>query len=118
MQAIHITTTGIETSDDVSLVEAVLRMLAGIADVAAVRSLRLISVLYDEQAIAPRTVLRAIRSTGYGARLLRPDGARRRSTPRVTRLANPARPDPMSCAVATWRDVPASGQSGARSIAL
>lgn len=79
MQAIHITTTGIETPDDVSLVEAVLRMLAGIADVAAVRSLRLISVLYDEQAISPRTVLRTIRSTGYGARIFRPDGSRRRS---------------------------------------
>jgi hypothetical protein len=79
VQAIHITTTGIETPDDVSLVEAVLRMLAGIVDVAAVRSLRLVSVLYDERAIAPRTVLRAIRSTGYGARLIRPRGHRQRS---------------------------------------
>lgn len=78
MQAIHITTTGVETPDDASLLEAVLRMLAGIADVAAVRSLGLVSVLYDERQIAPRTVLRAIRSTGYGARLIRPDGARRR----------------------------------------
>jgi copper chaperone CopZ len=79
VQAIHITTTGIETPDDVSLVEAVLRMLAGIADVAAVRSLKLVSVLYDESAISPRTVLRAIRSTGYGARLIRRAGSRRRS---------------------------------------
>jgi len=78
MQAIHITTSGIECPDDVVLIEAVLRMLSGIADVAAVRSLGLVSVLYDEQQIAPRTVLRAIRSTGYGARLIRPDGTRRR----------------------------------------
>ncbi|HEY5432903.1 MAG TPA: heavy-metal-associated domain-containing protein [Coriobacteriia bacterium] len=77
MQAIHITTTGVETPDDVSLLEAVLRMLAGIADVAAVRSLGLVSVLYDERQIAPRTVLRAIRSTGYGARLIRPAARRR-----------------------------------------
>ena len=56
MQVVHITTTGVETPDDVVLVEAVLRMLAGIADVAAVRSLGLVSVLYDEQQIAPRTV--------------------------------------------------------------
>ena len=79
MQVIHITTTGLQTSDDVTLVEAVLRMLAGIADVAAVRSLGLVSVLYDEEQIGPRTVLRAIRSTGYGARLARSDGSRRRS---------------------------------------
>jgi copper chaperone CopZ len=118
VQAIHITTTGIETPNDVSLVEAVLRMLAGIVDVAAVRSLGLVSVLYDEQAIAPRTVLRAIRSTGYGARLACPDGTRRRSAPRMTRSATPARSDPMSCAAATWRDVSANGQSGSRSIAV
>ncbi len=78
MQVIHIITTGVETPGDVVLVEAVLRMLAGITEVAAVRSLGLVSVLYDERAIAPQTVLRAIRSTGYGARLVRPDSARRR----------------------------------------
>jgi hypothetical protein len=79
MQVIHITTTGVESPDDVLLLEAVLRMLAGITDVAAVRSLGLVSVLYDESEIGPRTVLRAIRSTGYGARLLRSDAVRNRS---------------------------------------
>jgi len=71
MHAIHIA-AGLDTPSDASLVEAVLRMLAGVADVVAVQSLGLISVLYDEHKVGPRTILRALRSSGYDARLVRP----------------------------------------------
>jgi len=76
MQAIHIDTHGIESSDDATFIEAVLRMLAGVADVVAVRSLGLVSVLYDERKITPRTILRQIRSTGFDARFFRPSQVR------------------------------------------
>ena len=77
MQAIHITTTSLQSATDASLLEAVLGMLAGVADVVAVRSLGVVSVLYDEHKITPRTILRAMRSTGYDAKLIRPSSLRR-----------------------------------------
>ena len=79
MKAIHINTDGLETTSDVSLLEAVLRMLAGVADVVAVRSLGIVSVLYDEHKVGPRTILKAMRSTGYDARLIRPSSLQRRA---------------------------------------
>jgi len=85
MQAIHITTTSLESASDVSLLEAVLRMLAGVADVAAVRSLGVVSVLYDEHKVGPRTILRAMRSTGYDARLVSPSSLHRRAQRRSSR---------------------------------
>lgn len=80
MQAIHIDTGGLDTTSDASFLEAVLRMLAGVADVAAVRSLGLVSVLYDEHKITPRTILREIRATGFDARFCRPGGLQRSAT--------------------------------------
>jgi hypothetical protein len=81
MQAIHIDTHGIDTTDDATFIEAVLRMLAGVADVVAVRSLGLISVLYDERKITPRTILREIRATGFDARFFRPSAVRPAALP-------------------------------------
>ena len=82
MKAIHIDTFNIEDDTDVTLVEAVLRMMAGVADVVAVRSLGIVSVLYDERKTSPRSILRAMRSSGYDARLLRPSDLTRRRGPR------------------------------------
>jgi hypothetical protein len=79
MQAIHIDTIGLESTTDVTFLEAVLRMLAGVADVAAVRSMGLVSVLYDEHKITPRTILREIRATGFDARFFRPSAVRSRA---------------------------------------
>jgi len=85
MQAIHINTTSLETDSDASLLEAVLRMLAGVADVVAVRSLGIVSVLYDEHKIGPRTIVKAMRSTGYDAKLIRPSSLHRRAQRRTSR---------------------------------
>lgn len=76
MKAIHIDADNIETESDATFIEAVLRMLAGVADVVAVRSLGRISVLYDEHKVTPRTILREIRSTGFDARFFRPSAVR------------------------------------------
>lgn len=81
MQAIHIDTLNIEDETDVTLVEAILRMMAGVADVVAVRSLGIVSVLYDEHKTSPRSIVRAMRTSGYDARLLRPSDLARRRKP-------------------------------------
>lgn len=83
MQAIHFNTAGLDTHTDATFLEAVLRMLAGVADVAAVRSLGLVSVLYDERKITPRTILREIRATGFDARFMRPGALRRRESAEI-----------------------------------
>jgi copper chaperone CopZ len=82
MKAIHINTTSLESPSDVSLLEAVLKMLAGVADVVAVRSLGIVSVLYDEHKVGPRTIVKAMRSTGFDAKLIRPSSLQPRSKDR------------------------------------
>lgn len=77
MQAIHIDTDGLNSPSDATFLEAVLGMLAGVADVVAVRSLGLVSVLYDERKITARSILREIRATGFDARFARPGALRR-----------------------------------------
>jgi hypothetical protein len=77
MQAIHIESHSIDTDSDATFLEAVLRMFAGVADVVAVRSLGLVSVLYDEHKITPRTILREVRAAGFDARFFRPSRVRR-----------------------------------------
>lgn len=77
MQAIHIGAAGLDTPTDATFLDAVLRMIAGVADVVVVRSLGLVSVLYDERTVTPRTILREIRATGFDARFMRPGSLRR-----------------------------------------
>jgi hypothetical protein len=81
MRAVHIDTRSLETPDDATFIEAALRMLAGVADVVAVRSLGIVSVLYDERRITARTILRQIRATGFDACFFRPSEVRRRALP-------------------------------------
>jgi copper chaperone CopZ len=78
MQAVHIGARGLQTPTDATFLDAVLRMIAGVVDVVVVRSLGLVSVLYDERKVTARTILREIRATGFDARLMRP-GALTRS---------------------------------------
>lgn len=91
MQAIHLNTSDLESDTDVTFLYAALRMLAGVVDVAAVRSIGLVSVLYDEHKIRPSSILGAVRSVGFDARLLRPSSLRRTRTPRVLHSARNAR---------------------------
>lgn len=76
MKAVILDTNGMDTESDATFLDAVLRMLAGVTDVATVRSLGLVSVLYDERKITPRTILREIRATGFDARFFRPGKVR------------------------------------------
>lgn len=89
MQAIHIA-TGLESPTEATFLEAVLRMLAGVADVRAVRSMGLVSVLYDEHKITPRTILREIRANGFDARFFRPTALRRPSERQLRALPRDA----------------------------
>ena len=75
MQAIHIQ-AGLESPDEATFLTAVLRMLWGVADATAVYSMGLVSVLYDEHKVTPRTILREVRATGFDARFFRPSALR------------------------------------------
>ena len=91
MQAIHLSTSDLESETDITFLDAVLRMMAGVADVAAVRSIGLVSVLYDERKISPSSIVRAVRLVGFDARLLKPSRLRRRAVPRAVQSARIAR---------------------------
>jgi copper chaperone CopZ len=87
MKAIHITATDIESHRDASLIEGVLGMTAGVTDVIASPAMKLVSVLYDEHKIRPRAIVKAIRSCGYDAHVVRraprPRASARAAAPRT-----------------------------------
>ncbi len=91
MQAVHLSTSNLESETDVTFLDAALRMMAGVVDVAAVRSIGLVSVLYDEHKVTPSSIVRAVRSVGFDVRLLKPSRLRRRAVPRALQSARIAR---------------------------
>ena len=86
MQAVHITSDDLDTDYQAALTEMVIRFTDGVRDVVLVRSMHLISVLYDEQIADPTQIIRALRSAGVRARRYRP--ARSRVT-RASRVSVP-----------------------------
>ena len=88
MKAIHIDAEHIGSDAELVFVEAWLRMLNGVADVAAVRSLDLVSVLYDERETDPSAILRTLRSFGLTPRLLTPRRWRTSGPAAASRTAN------------------------------
>ncbi|PKQ21071.1 MAG: hypothetical protein CVT66_01005 [Actinobacteria bacterium HGW-Actinobacteria-6] len=73
MNAVHIRTHGLEDDQCTATVEMVVDELEGVVAVVAVKSLGITSVLFYEETISTRSILRTIRSAGYDARLLRGD---------------------------------------------
>lgn len=72
MKALHLHTEGVHDCNEAALVEMFVRFTSGVTDVATVRSLELISVLYDERLTSPSAIMRTIRSAGFGAREYEP----------------------------------------------
>jgi len=72
MKAVHLHTEGVHDSNEATLLEMFVRFTSGVCDVAAVRSLKLISVLYDERLTSPSAIMRTIRSAGFNAREYEP----------------------------------------------
>ena len=68
MKAVHIQTQGIADENESALVEAVVRFTDGVKDVASVRSMNLLSVLYDEREADANQILRTVRQAGFSAK--------------------------------------------------
>jgi copper chaperone CopZ len=73
MNAVHIRTTGFYCKACPLVVERAIGSLPGVADVVAVRSMDLTSVLYDPTITDAETLCSRIRAAGFGAAVYRPD---------------------------------------------
>ncbi len=72
MKAVHIQIDGLADEYEASLVEMLVRFVDGVTDVASIRSIHLISVLYDESTASLTQILRTVRMAGFSARMYRP----------------------------------------------
>ncbi len=72
MHAVHLRIEGTTRDSDMNTVESALRMVAGVIHVIVVRSMALVSVLYDETVADAARILAAVRDAGFKAL---PEGA-------------------------------------------
>jgi len=72
MKAVHILIDGLRDDYEAVLAEMLLRFVDGVKDVASIRSIHLISVLFDESVANTRQLLRTLRAAGFSAKLYRP----------------------------------------------
>ncbi len=72
MKAVHILIDGLRDEYEAALAEMLLRFVDGVKDVASIRSIHLVSVLYDESVANVRQILRTLRAAGFSARMYRP----------------------------------------------
>lgn len=72
MKVLHLHTEDIYDSEDAALVEMFVRFTSGVSDIASVRSLSLISVLYDERLTSPATIIRSLRAAGFRVHTYQP----------------------------------------------
>ncbi len=69
MNATHIQVEGTRRIRDIALVEKMLWMIEGVIQVISVRSMGLVSVLYDETRADLARIMDAVRSAGFEAHL-------------------------------------------------
>lgn len=67
MRAAHLHTQGIHDDNEAAAVEMIVRLAEGVSDVASIRSLELVSVLYDESKTCLPSILGAVRAAGFDA---------------------------------------------------
>jgi copper chaperone CopZ len=72
MQVIHVHAGGASSEYDAAFIKLVLGMVEGVRDIAAVPSLGLISVLYDDDRSDATDIVEAVCSAGFDARECRP----------------------------------------------
>jgi hypothetical protein len=76
MQAVHIKTDEFESDTEAAFIEMLIRFMDGVKDVATMRSMHIISVLYDEHIADAAQIIRALRNNGVRARRYRPAAER------------------------------------------
>lgn len=69
MTAIHMRTAGLSSEWSTALVEMTVSRISGVARVVAVRSLGIVSVMYDETKANAEQILRAVRAIGFQAEI-------------------------------------------------
>lgn len=67
MKAVHIRTEGLTDEYESTLLEMFIRLFDGVKDVASVRALHLISILYDETVADIGLILTSIGRAGFRA---------------------------------------------------
>jgi len=67
MTAIHLRTAGLTNEWATALVEMTVSRVAGVARVVAVRSIGIVSVMYDETKLNAEQILKAVRAIGFDA---------------------------------------------------
>ncbi len=69
LRAIHLMTSGLSGEEGLALVEAALGSVAGVARVAAIASMGLVSVMYDDAKASVTQIVRVLRQAGFQPRL-------------------------------------------------
>ena len=67
MRVTHVRTGGVSTEYDATFIKIAVGMVDGVRDVAAVPSIGLISVLYDDERSDPTDIIEAVCSAGFEA---------------------------------------------------
>ncbi len=75
MEAVHIRTKGFYCGACPKVIEKAVGSLDGVADVVAVRSMGLTSVLYDPEIVSREVLCERIRKAGFGAEVYCPSAA-------------------------------------------
>jgi hypothetical protein len=72
MTAIHMRTAGLNSEWSTALVEMTVSRISGVARVVAVKSMGVVSVMYDDAKANAEQILKAVRAIGFDADIHRP----------------------------------------------
>lgn len=65
LKAIHLMTSGLSSQEGLALVEEVLGRITGVARVAAIASIGLVSIMYDDAKASVSQIVRALQRAGF-----------------------------------------------------
>lgn len=68
LKAIHLMTSGLSSEEGLTLIEEVLGRITGIARIAAVASIGLVSIMYDDTKANVSQIVRALQRAGFQLR--------------------------------------------------
>lgn len=68
LRAIHLMTSGLSSEEGLALVEDVLGRVTGVARVAAIASMGLVSIMYDDAKASVTQIVRALQRAGFQPR--------------------------------------------------
>jgi hypothetical protein len=74
LRAIHLRTAGLNSEWATVFAEMTVARVSGVAKVIAVRSLGIVSVMFDDTSTTPEKILLALRAAGLDARVMRARG--------------------------------------------